>query len=72
MVRLDNWHNTCTIGVIGYRRVLVTRFSDESTVFILYGLKSMGLKCLIQHWKLFWKPCENHVEKVSRKPCINR
>ena len=33
MVRLDNWQNTCTIGVIGYRIVFITRWSDDSAVF---------------------------------------
>ena len=27
MVRLESWHNTCTIGVIGYRRVWITMCS---------------------------------------------
>ena len=55
MVILDNWYNTCTRGVIGYRRIWRAICSDELTGLSLYGLDFIVLKCWRKHWKLFWK-----------------
>ena len=49
MERLDNWHNTFTRGMIGYRIFWRTRYSDELNGLSWYGLDLMGLKCWIQH-----------------------
>ena len=43
MVRHKNWHNTCTGGMKGYRRVWRKGFFDESTVLSL-RFNSMSLK----------------------------
>ena len=45
MVILDNWQNTCTGGVVGDRRVIRTRCSDDSTGLSWYGLELISLKC---------------------------
>ena len=37
IVRLDNWHNTSTQGVIGYTIVLIIRYFDDSTGLSWYG-----------------------------------
>ena len=55
MVIIDNLWNTCTRGVIEYRRVWIIRYSDDSSGFGLYWLDSIGLKYWIQHLKLLWK-----------------
>ena len=54
MVIIGNWRNTCTIEVIEYIRLWLTRCSDDLSGFSLYVLDSMILIFWIQHLKPFW------------------
>ena len=61
MVRLENWHNTCKRGVIGYIRVLRTICSDE-----LNGLSWYGFNSWVWNVQWVWN-VEKNIEKYSKK-----
>ena len=45
ILRHENWHNTCTRGVIGNIIFWRAKCSYDSNRLIWYGLDSMSLKC---------------------------